>query len=117
MVVSKNPTLGTSLFSSYDPQKSPSQPLPRLYLEGPFLWRRIEELIGVAAFMHRTAIFINFALVQVDWLETNGTEEGTLSAHKSTSRIMANIHPNPAVLKQKMRTVFFICPKGASTHR
>jgi hypothetical protein len=107
MVVSKNPTLGTSLFSSYDPQKSPSQPLPRLYLEGPFLWRRIEELIGVAAFMHRTAIFISFALAQVDRLETNGTEEGTLSTHESTPMVMATIPLKWAAFKQKKPTLIF----------
>ena len=38
--------------------------------------------IGVALVMDRTVIFVNFAVVQIDWLETDGTQEGSISTHE-----------------------------------
>jgi len=32
--------------------------------------------------MDRASSFVNFAVVQIDWLETDGTQEGLISAHE-----------------------------------
>jgi hypothetical protein len=51
------------LFSPNNPHKSRSQALPRLFVAGLFLWRSIEQPVGIAPFMHGAAIFINLAFV------------------------------------------------------
>jgi len=38
--------------------------------------------VGVALVMDGAAIFVNFAVVQIDWLETEGTQEGLISTHE-----------------------------------
>jgi len=40
------------------------------------------QTVGVALLMDRASIFVNFAVVQIDWLETDGTQEGLITAHE-----------------------------------
>jgi hypothetical protein len=47
-----------------------------------FLWWKMIQPVGVALVMDRASIFVNFAVVQIDWLKTDGTQEGLISAHK-----------------------------------
>jgi hypothetical protein len=40
---------------------------------GFFLRWKMMQPVGVALVMDRASIFVNFAAVQIDWLETDGT--------------------------------------------
>jgi len=49
---------------------------------GSFLWWKMMQPIGVALLMDRASILVNFAAVQIDWLETDGAQEGSISTHE-----------------------------------
>jgi hypothetical protein len=49
---------------------------------GLFLWWKMMQPVGVALVMDRASIFVNLAVAQIDWLETDGTQEGSISAHE-----------------------------------
>ena len=100
-ITSEQTTFGPTLFPPNNPHKPPGHAPPMLFVVGLFLWRSKEQPVCVALLMHKTAIFISFALAQVDRLETNGTEEGTLSAHQSTPMVMATIPLKWEAFKQK----------------
>src|SRR5579871_1503200 len=49
---------------------------------GFFLWGKMMQPVGIALVMDRAPIFVNFAVAQIDWLETDGAQEGSISAHE-----------------------------------
>ena len=51
-----------------------------------FLWWKMIQPVGVALVMDRASVFVNFAVVQIDWLETDGTQEGLISAHEHSPK-------------------------------
>jgi len=63
------------------------------------LWKMIQP-VSVALVMGRASIFVNFALVQIDWLETDGTKEGMISAHEHPPSV-ATMHQGVRCLQAK----------------
>lgn len=52
---------------------------------------RVKHALHVALLVNRPPVLVKFALVQVDGVETDGTQEGLLSAHRPHPRIANTI--------------------------
>ena len=54
--------------------------------------------------MDRASIFVNFAVVRIDWLETDGTQEGLISAHEDPPHKYGNYASANALRASEKRT-------------